>query len=137
MLRLIHPPARLSLEQRRAWRLLAICNAVVIVSALAWSLVLFGSGARAGAVAYLAVVLTCAGSLLALQRGRLVAAGRITVTVLLAFLTYNALWLSVSTQDVPRSNHQYLLALGMASVLITRGDKAWFRHGVPLVSLLV
>ncbi|OYV00647.1 MAG: hypothetical protein CFE45_08270 [Burkholderiales bacterium PBB5] len=40
------------------------------------------------------------------------------------------------TPDVPRSTHQYLLALGMASLLITRGDKAWFRHGVPLVSLL-
>lgn len=136
MLRLTHPPARLSLEQRRAWRLIAIGDVVVVVSALAWGLVLYAAGTAIGAMAYLAVALACAGSLLLLHRGRLIAAGRIAVSVLLAFLIYNALWLSTPTPDVPRSTHQYLLALGLASLLITRGDRAWFRHGVPLVSLV-
>ncbi len=135
MLRLSHPPARLSLEQRRAWRLLAICDTLVSLSALAWGAVMLVSGAKAGAAAYLGVALVCAGSLLALHQGRLVLAGRVTVTVLLGFLTYNALWLSASTPELPRSTHQYLLALGVASVLVTRGDKAWFRHGVPLLSM--
>jgi len=136
MLRLTHPPARLGLEQRRAWRLIAIGNAVVVASALAWGAVLLASGATTGAAAYLAVAMASCGSLLLLRRGRLRVAGRVTLGVLLVFLLYNALWLSMPTPEVPRSTHGYLLALGMASLLITRGDKAWFRHGVPLVSLL-
>lgn len=135
MRRLSHPPAHLGLEQRRTWRMLAFVNALVLTGTAFWAGVIALSGLHIALAIYAGVALASAGNLWVLRQGKLLLASRLTIGVLLAFLLYNAIWLNAPTPELPRSAHQYLLALGVASLLITRGDRAWLRHGVPFVCL--
>lgn len=115
--------------------MVAIGNAVVIAAGSIWAGVGLAEGAVLVGLFCLAATIACTACLLVLRHGNLRLAGRLSVSIWLALLVYNALWLDTPTPDVPRSAHQYLLVLGMVSLLITRDDQAWFRHGVTLVSL--
>lgn len=66
-------------------------------------------------------------------QGRLRQASRLMIAVLYVVLCINALVYDIPTAAVPRSTHQFLLALGVVSCLLTREEPAWLRHGIPLV----
>lgn len=133
--RLFSPPRHLTLYQRRAWRLLAFANAFTLPSGALWCAMLLTAGQALAGVLHGVLAASCAANLSLLAQGRLRLAGRLTVGMLLVFLVYNAIWLNPVVPGLPRSAHQYLLALGVISLLITRDEPPWLRQGVPLLCL--
>ena len=58
-------------------------------------------------------------------------ASRLLIGVLFFVLCFQAGVMDDPSAEVPRSMHQYLLALGVVSVLLTQDEPAWLRHGIP------
>jgi EAL domain-containing protein (putative c-di-GMP-specific phosphodiesterase class I) len=69
------------------------------------------------------------------RAGRTRVASRLLIAVLYVVLALNAAVFDIPTLAVPRSAHQFLLALGVVSCLLTRDEPAWLRHGIPLLCL--
>jgi len=135
--RVLQPPPWLSPVHRRSWRILAWTNLILGVGVLLWVPLLWSENQPAAAAAYLPTSLAAAAALALLARGRWRLCARLTVTYMFVFVVCNAVWLNPVVAGVPRSAHQYLLALGVASTLMTRGDRAWVRYGFPALCLAV
>ena len=65
------------------------------------------------------------------KRGALLSAGLLLIGGLWLVLIVLALFADVPSAAAPRSVHVYLLALGVVSTLIFRGEAKFFRHGLP------
>ncbi|MBP6898465.1 MAG: EAL domain-containing protein [Burkholderiaceae bacterium] len=133
--RLFQPPPRLTAHQRRSWRILAWINSLLALGTLAWAPLLWGQGDRHSALIYLATGLAGVGALSLLARERWRLCARITIVSMFSFALVNALWLNPPVAGLPRSAHQYLLMLGVASALMTRDEPAWVRYGYPALCL--
>ncbi|CAN5278942.1 EAL domain-containing protein [soil metagenome] len=125
--------SRGTMHQRRMRRLLLLCSAIVAMDSVGWA-IFFGLRDTWSIVAIDTMTFILAGVTAALVRAEnLRAASRLLIAVLYAVLCFNSSVLDIPTLEVPRSMHQYLLALGVISCLLTREEPAWLRHGIPLV----
>lgn len=132
---LLQPPHWLTAHQRRSWRILAWTNLLLALATLLWVPLLWRDGDSPGAGLY---ALFCVGGLVGLEllrRGRWRWCVRWTISCALVFALTNAVWINPVVLGQPRSAHQYLLALGVVSVLMTRDDVASIRYGFPALCL--
>ena len=69
------------------------------------------------------------------RRGRLRAASLLLLASLVGLLCASALLFDVPNAAAPRSIHQFLVPLGVCASLLLQGERAWLRHGVPVLCL--
>lgn len=121
------------MHQRRVLRMVLLGSAVTAADSLCWGIFfsLRGEWLPVGLDLASLVLAVCVAALA--RAGHLRAASRLLVAVLYVLLCFSAGVLDVPSADVPRSMHQYLLALGVVSCLLTREEPAWLRHGIPLL----
>jgi EAL domain-containing protein (putative c-di-GMP-specific phosphodiesterase class I) len=67
------------------------------------------------------------------RRGHTQTASRLLVATMYVVLCVNAAVLDIPTRDIPRSAHDFLLALGLIASLLMREERPWLRHGAPLL----
>lgn len=127
--------ARAATHQRRVRRLLLLGCAILAIDCLGWGVFFALRGDWLTAALDGGLVALAAGTAAMVRAGHTRNASRLLIAVLYAVLCFNAAVLDVPSAAVPRSMHQYLLALGIVSCLLTRDEPAWLRHGIPLVCL--
>jgi EAL domain-containing protein (putative c-di-GMP-specific phosphodiesterase class I) len=129
-------PAPDAAPQRRVRRVLWVVSSLAGATALLWGTV-FALRGEWVTVGFEFIGLAVSLSALALvHRGRTRSASLLLVAQLYALLSFSACFLDVPTSQAPRSIHQFLLALGVLSCLLLRGERPWLRHGAPLACLL-
>ncbi len=84
----------------------------------------------------LATVAVCGFGACLTSKGRTRVASLLMLAVVYLVVSGNALFFDIPSPNVLRSIHQYLLALGVMSCLLTRNEPVWLRHGIPLTCLL-
>ncbi|OPZ10719.1 MAG: Phytochrome-like protein cph2 [Alphaproteobacteria bacterium ADurb.BinA280] len=120
-------------HQRRVRLMLWTGAGALLLMALIWGSVFAVRGhwllvALDGLMALLAIAV--------MQRTRhdaLLGAGLLLIIGLWAVLIVLAVFSDVPSPVAPRSVHVYLLALGVVSTLIFRGESRVFRHGLPVL----
>jgi EAL domain-containing protein (putative c-di-GMP-specific phosphodiesterase class I) len=70
------------------------------------------------------------------RQGRVRAASRLLIAVMYVLVCIYATVLDIPTAAVPRSMHEFLLALGVIACLLLRDERPGLRHGVPLLCFL-
>jgi EAL domain-containing protein (putative c-di-GMP-specific phosphodiesterase class I) len=121
-----------AMHRQRVRRILALGSAFIAGTCLCWGLVFSVRGN------WLQVVLDVAGVLMAgatawlARREQLRAAARLMLAAMFVLLCLCAGLFDLPSAAAPRSMHQYLLAVGIASCLLTREEPAWLRVGIPL-----
>jgi EAL domain-containing protein (putative c-di-GMP-specific phosphodiesterase class I) len=119
------------MHQRRVRRMLLLGSAIIGATCLLWGSFFALRGdwfIVAIDVATLGLAVVTASLT---WHGHLRQASRLMIAVLYVVLCLNALVYDIPTAEVPRSAHQFLLALGVMSCLLTRDEPAWLRHGIP------
>ena len=120
------------MHQRRVRRILLLGSGFIAATSLCWGVFFCMRGIWILAASDLvAILLACATTALAL-RNRLRAATRLLIAVMFVLLCCSAGIFDVPSVAAPRSMHQYLLAFGIASSLLTRDEPAWLRWGIAL-----
>ena len=120
------------MHRRRVRRLLFLGSGFIAATSLFWGLFFVSHGYLF--VALLDVVaIALAGATAGLaRRQHLRAASRLLIVVMFVLLCCSTEFFDVPSAAAPRSMHQYLLAFGIASTLLTRDEPAWLRWGTPL-----
>jgi diguanylate cyclase len=121
------------MHQRRVQRMLLVASAVAVVVTVGWGLFFMVRGnwfvvVFDGTIA----VLGCTVAYLT-RRGNTRAAARLLVGTMYMALCINEAVFDVPTPAMPRSSHDFLLALGLVATLLMRDERAWLRHGAPLL----
>jgi EAL domain-containing protein (putative c-di-GMP-specific phosphodiesterase class I) len=124
------------MHQRRVSRMLLLGSAVTAAASLFWGAFFVQRGDWLAVGLDALAVALAATTVLLTRRGHLRAASRLLIAVLFLVLSFNALVFDIPTLAVPRSAHQFLLALGVVSCLLTREEPAWLRHGIPIACFL-
>jgi hypothetical protein len=125
-----------AMHQRRVRRMLLLGSAIIGATCLLWG-IFFALRGNWLIVAIDVATLGLAAVTASLTwRGHLRQASRLMIAVLYVVLCLNALVYDIPTAEVPRSAHQFLLALGVMSCLLTREEPAWLRHGIPGLCLV-
>jgi EAL domain-containing protein (putative c-di-GMP-specific phosphodiesterase class I) len=122
-------------HQKRARRLLLIGSAVTAAGSVGWGICFALKGYWLPVALDVVTILLSAAAAALAATGRMRAASRLLIAVLFTVLCFQAGVLDIPTAEVPRSMHQYLLALGVVSILLTQDEPAWLRHGIPLLCL--
>jgi EAL domain-containing protein (putative c-di-GMP-specific phosphodiesterase class I) len=124
---------REAMHRRRMRRMLLLGSAILGLTSLFWGGFFAWRGYwTTASLDVVSVVLAATVARLTLD-GHLRAASRLLVAALYVVLCIVALVFDIPTPQVSRSMHQFLLALGVVSCLLTRDEPAWLRHGIPLV----
>jgi diguanylate cyclase len=124
-----------AMHLRRVRLMLQLGSGIVCVASLGWALVFALRGAWAGLAVELLTFLMAAGALVLQRQRREQAASRLLLATMFVLVCLTASFLDVPTAQVPRSAHQFLLAVGVASCLLLRQERPWLRHGAPLLAL--
>ena len=120
------------MHRRRVRRLLLLGSGFVAATSLFWGLFfVFHGFLLVAALDVVAIALAGATATLAWRR-HLRAASRLLSVVMFVLLCCCAAFFDIPSAAAPRSMHQYLLAFGIASSLLTRDEPAWLRWGTPL-----
>ncbi len=116
--------------------MLLLGSGIVGGASLAWAVVFlaWGNWVAAGFEAFAvgANILTVA----LVRQGRMHAASRLLIAVMYVLVCIYATVLDIPTAQVPRSMHEFLLALGVIACLLMRDEGPGLRHGVPLLCFL-
>lgn len=122
-----------TLHQRRVERLLLVASAVVVMAGVGWG-TLFALRGNWPVVAFDAVVAALGAAIAVLtRRGRRRIASYLLIATMYVALCLNEAVLDVPSAALPRSGHDFLLALGLTATLLMRDERPWIRHGVPLL----
>jgi EAL domain-containing protein (putative c-di-GMP-specific phosphodiesterase class I) len=121
------------MHQRRVQRMLFVSSAVAIVVGVGWGLVFAVRGIWF--VVAFDIAITALGGTIALltHRGHTRLASRLLVAAAYLVLCVNELVFDLPSPGIPRSGHDFLLALGLIASLLMREERAWLRHGAPLL----
>jgi EAL domain-containing protein (putative c-di-GMP-specific phosphodiesterase class I) len=122
-------------HRRRVRLMLMFGSAGLVFLGTAW-LVFFGARSEWLTMALDLVMVLCGllGAWLT-RRRHLRAAALLLLGTLFAVLFVISAFLDVPTASTPRSTHHFFLALAVSSFLVLRYERAWLRHGIPLVCL--
>jgi EAL domain-containing protein (putative c-di-GMP-specific phosphodiesterase class I) len=123
------------MHQRRVRRMLLLGSAVTAGVSLFWGLFFLLRAEWVMVSLDLLAIAIAVTSARWTQQGRQRAAARLLIGTLFVLLGLNALVFDIPSPALPRSAHQYLLALGIVSCLLTRDEPPWLRHGIPLLCL--
>jgi len=114
-------------------RLLLLASGVTACLSLFWGGFFLLRGAWLTAALDGLAIAIAVGAVWLTLRGHLGAASRLVIGMLYCLLVLNTVVFDIPSAEVPRSAHQFLLALAVVSCLLTRGEPPWLRHGVPLL----
>lgn len=124
------------LHQRRVRRVLLVGSAIMAAYSLFWG-GYFGLQGHGLMAIMSAATLGLAGATCWLvKQDRLRRASWMLMAVLFGLLCFSAAVMDVPTAEVPRTAHQFLLALAVVSGLLMRDEKPWLRHGGPALCFL-
>lgn len=124
------------MHERRVRRMLLLGNGITAATSIFWGVFFALRGNWFTVGLDLIAVAMATTSVLLMRRGHTRAASLLLIGVLYGVLLINAALFDVPTPAVPRSAHQFLLALGILSCLLMRQERPWLRHGIPLVCML-
>jgi EAL domain-containing protein (putative c-di-GMP-specific phosphodiesterase class I) len=120
------------MHRRRVRRMLLLGGGFIAATSLCWGVFFCLRGLWIlVALDLVAILLSGVTTWLAL-RNRLRAASRLQIAIMFVVLCCSAGFFDIPTIAAPRSMHQYLLAFGIASSLLTRDEPAWLSWGIAL-----
>jgi len=124
-------------RRQRAFNLLVATGLIVGALGVGWGVFFASRGAWAVAGAELAMALLGAVVIVMARRRQTRAASWIAFAGLAVVLCFFSVFLDVSTAEIPRTSHLFLLVLALCAHHVFRAEPPWLRYGAVLVLLVL